>query len=69
MASPDNYNRRAELTLQKCTFDIEMELALTEQVAIVNLIRHIANIIGNTVGDDDIGFFLYWCQVIHHSGM
>ena len=48
--------------------DSELELVLAKQIAAVNLVGHVTDVVGNTVGNDDVGLFFELRQVIHHSG-
>ncbi len=41
---------------------------LPKQITAVNFVCHIADIVGDAVGHNDVCFFLEWEKIIYHSG-
>ena len=48
---------------------IYKHLIIPKQITAIHLLHHIANVISNAVGDDDIGLLFELREVVHHSGM
>ncbi len=54
--------------IEKILADSHCYSVLPKQFAAIHFVRHIADVVGDAVSDDDIGLLFELREVVHHSG-